>query len=115
MSFPLIISRASKIIGLSDPNYFAIYDSRVGLALATLCNGGERIIKIPGRAPQPGKIFPSDICRTEEWGENYQKLIWVLEVIKNLLNEDGYPFNIAAVEMALFVMGKFALEGRIHG
>jgi hypothetical protein len=106
MSFPLIISRASKIIGLSDQNYFAIYDSRVGLALATLKDGDDRIIKIPGRRPQLGKIFPSDICTSEDWGKNYQKLLWVLEVIRNVLNEDGYPFNLADVEMALFMMGK---------
>ncbi len=106
MGFPLIISRASKIVGLSDPNYFAIYDSRVGLALAKLKAGNERLIKIPGRAPRPGKVFPSDICTNFEWGENYQKLLWILEIIRNLLNEAGYPFSIADVEMALFMMGK---------
>lgn len=106
MSFPLIISRASKIIGLSDPNYYAIYDSRVGLALATLKDGDKRLIKIPGRAPQRGKTFFADICKNEEWGENYQKLLWVLEVIVNALNEEGYPFNTADVEMALFMMGR---------
>lgn len=106
MSFPLIISRASKIVGLFDQNYFAIYDSRVGLALATLKDGDDRIIKIPGRRPQPGKIFPSDNCTSEDWGKNYQKFLWVLEVIRNVLNEEGYPFNLADVEMALFMMGK---------
>ncbi len=108
MSFPLIISRASKIIGLSDPNYFAIYDSRVGLALATLQDGGERVIKIPGRRPQPGRFFLSDEgkCTSKDWGANYEKLVWVLEVIANVLNEEGYPFNLADVEMALFMVGK---------
>jgi hypothetical protein len=106
MSFPLIISRASKIVGLSDPNYFAIYDSRVGLALETLTDGNKRLIKIPGRAPQPGKTFPMDTCSNEEWGANYQKLMWVMEVIANVLNEEGYPFNLADVEMALFMMGR---------
>jgi len=106
MSFPLIISRASKIIGLSDPNYYAIYDSRVGLALATLKDGDQRLIKIPERMPLPGKTFPSDTCKTPEWGENYQKLMWVLEVIGNVFNEEGYPFNLADVEMALFMMGR---------
>jgi chorismate mutase len=106
MGFPLIISRASKIVGLSDPNYFAIYDSRVGLALATLKAGNERLIKIPGRAPIPGKVFPSDRCSNYEWGENYQRLLWILEIIRNMLNEAGYPFSIADVEMALFMMGK---------
>jgi hypothetical protein len=108
MSFPLIISRASKIIGLSNPNYFAIYDSRVGLALATLQDGDKRLIKIPGRKPQPGRVFLSDEgkCTSKDWGANYQKLMWVLEVIANVLNEESYPFNLADVEMALFMMGK---------
>lgn len=106
MSFPLLISRASKIIGLADPNYFAVYDSRVGLALATLKDGDKRLIKIPARKPQPGRSFPSDICTPEEWGNNYQRLLWVLEIIRNILNEEGYPFNLADVEMALFMMGK---------
>jgi hypothetical protein len=100
-----IFSRASKIVGLSDPNY-AIYDSRVGLALATLKAGEQRLIKIPGRAPRPGKVYPSDRCTNCEWGENYQKLLWVLEIIRNELNEKGYPFTIAYVEMSLFMMGK---------
>jgi hypothetical protein len=100
------ISRASKIIGLFDQNYFAIYDSRVGLALATLKDGDDRLIKIPPRRPQLGKTYPSDYCAPDEWGRNYQKLLWVLEIIRNLLNEEGYPFNLADVEMALFMMGK---------
>jgi hypothetical protein len=106
MTFPLIISRASKIIGLSDVNYFAIYDSRVGLALANLMDGDERLIKIPGRAPRQGKTYPSDICSPREWGQNYQRLMWVLEIMRNVLNQEGYPFSLADVEMALFMMGR---------
>jgi hypothetical protein len=47
-----------------------------------------------------------DTCSNIEWGANYQKLMWVLEVIATVLNEEGYPFNLADVEMALFMMGR---------
>jgi hypothetical protein len=56
MSFPLIISRASKIVGLSDPNYFAIYDSRVVLALETLTDGDKRLIKYLAERHNPERF-----------------------------------------------------------
>jgi hypothetical protein len=95
------ISSASKIIGLFDQNQLAIYDSRVGTALRTLKHESERIIKCP-----PGRKRCGDACSDEQWAENYEKFIWVLEVIRKLLNEHGYPFSIADVEMGLFMMGK---------
>ncbi len=95
------VSRASKIIGLSDQNSLTIYDSRVGAALETLTNDGHKIIKSP-----PGLNRAGDLdCSPIDWAENYQKLLWVLQVIRNELNEAGYPFNISEVEMALTVMG----------
>jgi hypothetical protein len=95
------ISSASKIIGLFDQNRLAIYDSRVGKALKTLKLSDNRNIKCP-----PGRNRPGDACTYREWAFNYQQLIWILEVIRDYLNKQGYPFNIADVEMALFVMGK---------
>jgi len=95
------IATASKIIGLYDQNHLAIYDSRVGKALKTLVYAGKRIIKCP-----TGRSRPGDSCSPEQWANEYQKLIWVLEVIRNSLNKQGYPFSIADVEMALFMMGK---------
>ena len=96
------ISRASKVIGLFDQNYLAIYDSRVGAALRTLTDKGEKMIKCPPGMNRPGDNY----CSPKDWAENYEKLLWILEIIRNVLNEQGYPFNIADVEMALFVMGK---------
>jgi len=54
----------------------------------------------------PGRSRPGDLCSDRQWAEDYQKLIWILEVIRDWLNEQGYPFSIADVEMALFMMGK---------
>ncbi len=95
------ISSASKIIGLFDQNHLAIYDSRVGTAIKTLKLTGNRAIKCP-----PGRSRPGDACTYEQWASNYQTLIWVMEVMRDFLNEQGYPFSIADVEMALFMMGK---------
>jgi hypothetical protein len=95
------IASTSKIIGLFDQNRLAIYDSRVGTALRTLMHNGKRIIKCPA-----GRSRKGDTCTNKQWATDYEKLIWVLETIRNKLNEKGYPFSIADVEMALFMMGK---------
>jgi hypothetical protein len=95
------IASASKLIGLFDQNQFAIYDSRVGTALRTLIVENQRLVKCPA-----GRTRPGDPCSDEQWAKDYEKLIWILEIIRNRLNEQGYPFSIADVEMALFMMGK---------
>lgn len=95
------ISFALKLLGLFDQNAFAIYDSRVGTALRSLIRNGERLVKCP-----IGRCRPGDICSDIEWAENYEKALWVMKVIRNRLYQLGYPFSIADVEMALFMMGK---------
>ncbi|MHA1401891.1 MAG: hypothetical protein ACTSQE_16190 [Candidatus Heimdallarchaeaceae archaeon] len=94
------ISRASKIIGLYDQENLCIYDSRVGTALKTLTHQGERMIKIP-----PGYSRDYDICTQQEYAQNYQWLIWVLEEIRDYMNKQGCTYRLADVEMALFMMG----------
>jgi hypothetical protein len=96
------IGRASKIVGLYDQNYFAMLDSRVGSALKTLTYNGERLIKSP---PGVNRVGDTDVTPLG-WAENYQRLLWVLEIIRNELNEEGFPFSVADVEMALFIMGE---------
>jgi len=82
------VSSASKIIGLSDQNSLAIYDSYVGAALETLTNDGNKFIKSP-----PGLNRAGDLdCSPIDWAENCQKLLWVLEVVRNELNDAG-PFQ----------------------
>lgn len=95
------ILQASKIIGLFDQDRFCIYDSRVGNALKTLQFTEKPVLKCPAGPKKPG-----DICSDARWGENYQHLIWTLEVIRDYLHSEGYPFSIADIEMALFMMGK---------
>jgi hypothetical protein len=95
------IARASKIIGLFDQERFCIYDSRVGQALKTLQFAEKPVLKCP-----PGPVEPGDICSDARWAENYQRLIWTLEIIRDYLHSEGYPFSIADIEMALFMMEK---------
>jgi hypothetical protein len=95
------ITKASKIIGLFDQNRFCIYDNKVGNALKTLKFAQKPVLKCPAGPKNPG-----DICSDKRWGENYNHLIWTLEVIRDYLNEKGYPFSIADIEMALYMMGK---------
>jgi hypothetical protein len=96
------ISRASKIIGLSDQENLCIYDSRVGFALQTLTHDGERLVKIPPSQSRPGD---GGISHTE-WGKNYEHLIWITGLIRDFMNENGCTYRMADVEMALFMMGK---------
>jgi hypothetical protein len=95
------IARASKITGLFDQERFCIYDSRVGQALKTLKFAEKPALSCPAGPHKPG-----DICSDERWAENYQRLIWTLEIIRDYLHSEGYPFSIADIEMALFMMGK---------
>ncbi len=95
------IARASKIIGLFDQERFCIYDSRVGQALTSLQFAEKPVLKCP-----PGRVRAGDICSDARWAENYQRLIWTLEIIRDYLHGEGYPFSIADIEMSLFMMGK---------
>jgi hypothetical protein len=95
------IARASKIIELFDQERFCIYDSRVGEALKSLQFDEKPALSCPAGPHRPG-----DICSDERWGENYLRLIYTLEIIRDYLNSEGYPFSIADIEMSLFMMGK---------
>jgi hypothetical protein len=95
------ISRASQIIGLFDQNRFCLYNSIVGQALKTLQFDEKPILQCPLKHPKP-----DDPCSESGWAKNYQRLIWTLEVIRDYLKTEGYPFSIADIEMALFMMGK---------
>jgi hypothetical protein len=95
------IARASKIIELFDQERFCIYDSRVGQALKTLKFAEKPALSCPAGPHKPG-----DICSDERWGENYLRLVYTLEIIRDYLHSEGYPFSIADIEMALFMMGE---------
>jgi hypothetical protein len=95
------IAHASRIIGLFDQQRFCIYDSNVGNALKTLQFTEKPVLSCPAGPKRVG-----DICSDARWAENYEHLIWTLEVIRDYLHSEGYPFSIADIEMALYMMGK---------
>jgi hypothetical protein len=96
------ISRASKILGLFDQENLCIYDSRVGKALEGLKHEGRKLIPCP-----PGRTYPGDQGVTRKgWADNYQRLIWTLEIVQDCLNERGQTYRLADVEMGLFMIGK---------
>ncbi len=98
------ISKASKILGLSDQENLCIYDSRVGKALKDLKHESKKIIPCP-----PGYGRDGDQGLTDDaWAENYQRLIWILEIVRDYLNGRGHTYRLADVEMALFMIGKTA-------
>ncbi len=96
------ISRATNIIGLSDQEGLCIYDNRVGHALRGLTYDMERLVKIPPARKRQGDPGVTRI----EWATNYQHLVWIIEVIRDHMNEAGCTYRAADVEMALFKMGK---------
>jgi len=96
------ISRASKIIGLSDQENLCIYDSRVGAALRTLTYDGTPIIPTP---PSRVREHDTDISKNE-WANHYEHLIWTIEVMRDYLNNIGCTYRLADVEMALYMIGK---------
>ena len=81
------ISKASRILGLSDQDSLCIYDSRVGTVLRTLKHENKRLILCP-----PGRSRGGDSCSKRKWAENYEKLIWILEIIRDHLNLRGVSF-----------------------
>lgn len=98
------IARATKVLGLSDQEALAIYDSRVGHALRTLTFQGERLIHIPpSRAI--GRVGDLNVSNRVK-AQDYQKLIWILAVFREYLSKRTLNFRLADLEMALFMMGK---------
>jgi hypothetical protein len=96
------ISRASKILGLFDQDNLCIYDSRVGQALGDLRCEGSKLVLCP-----PGLTRPGDsVSNSGVWAEQYQRLIWTLEIVRDYLNDLGHTLRLADVEMSLFIMGK---------
>jgi hypothetical protein len=97
------ISRASKIIGLSDQNRLCIYDSRVGHALRDLKKGNAKLIKCP-----PDRSYKRDCdCATKsDWASDYERLIWTIEIMREYFKARKQPLRAADIEMALFIIGE---------
>jgi hypothetical protein len=97
------ISRASKIVGLSNQERLCIYDSRVGHALRDLKKGGIKLIKCP---PDRGFKRDWDKGTKKSWAIDYERLIWTMDVLKEYFKTKNHPLRAADIEIALFVLGE---------
>lgn len=107
------ISRASKILALSDQHNFGIYDSRSAHGLSDLCCEGKRLIPIP-----PGRVVKGDTLPPWEFCLAFQLYNWALRYFRQLVQKDSalngtFP-RVADLEIAFFARsrGGFDLEGQ---
>jgi len=96
------ISRASKIIGLSNQNDLCIYDSRVGYALEDLKKDEVKLVRCPPSQEQK-KNFDADTYKI--WARNYERLIWIIEIMKDYFKAKNLNLRAADIEMALCFTG----------
>ena len=97
------ISRASKIVGLSDQNKLCIYDSRVGHALRDMKKRGIKLVKCP-----PDRSYKRDFDNASyrDWAMNYERLIWIIEILREYFKTKNFTLRAADIEIALYVIGK---------
>lgn len=97
------ISRASKILALSNQSKFGIYDSRAAHGLSDLLLNNKRLIPIP-----PGKVIEGDYM--PDIGEAFEKYIYVLTFLYHCAKKDNelsdYFERVADIEIALFARSR---------
>ena len=100
------ISRASKILALSDQHELGIYDSRSAHGLSDLVDrAGRRIIVIP-----PGRVITGDGRTKDGYCSAFEEFTWVLRYFRDLARKDsslGLAFSrVADLEMAFFTRSR---------
>lgn len=99
------ISRASKILALSDQKFFGIYDSRSAHGLSDLCCDGKRLIPVP-----PGRVIKGDIFSPREFCSAFQLYNHVLRFFWELAQKDlslSSDFSrVADLEIAFFTRSR---------
>jgi hypothetical protein len=96
------ISRASKILALSDQNNLGIYDSRAAHGLSDLSCDGRRMIPIP-----PGKVIAGDShLSTDNFCSAFEQYVWVLRGLHNYCQNDStlsrHFGRVSDLEIAFF-------------
>lgn len=100
------ISRAAKVLALSDQNELGIYDSRSADGLSDLVDSaGRHIIPIPS-----GRIIAGDNKNTDEYCTAFERYVWVLRHFRRLAGysdslRGAFP-RVADLEIALFMRSK---------
>jgi hypothetical protein len=96
------ISRASKILAISNQNIYGIYDSRTALALSDIQISGKPILPIP-----PGQQRPS-IFRGD-YNAGFERFQWILRyMLPKFKKEFGecVSWRVADVEIGIWVVGR---------
>lgn len=100
------ISRASKVLALSDQNEFGIYDSRSAHGLSGLQQpDGRRLVLIP-----PGRVIAGDNKSKDEYCVAFQRYTWVLRYFRSLAAKDSSLHadftRVADLEIAFFAKSR---------
>jgi hypothetical protein len=100
------ISRASKILALSDQREMGIYDSRSANGMSDLVDHtGRPIIVIP-----PGRVIAGDVRTKDQYCSAFEEYTWVLRHLRMLAQQDSSLAQVfsrvADVEMAYFVRSR---------
>lgn len=103
------ISRATKIIGLSNQYDFAIYDSRTGHSLKDLAIENKRILLIP-----TGRVIHGDKgVSSQMFCKEFVKYIAIIRELRDLAKNECFAeeFQRASdIEMALFSRSQLETE-----
>jgi hypothetical protein len=100
------ISRASKILALSDQSELGIYDSRSAHGISDLVDSaGRRIIAIP-----PGRVITGDGRTKDGYCIAFEEYTWVLRHLRMLARNDSslghVLLRVADLEMAYFMRSR---------
>ena len=107
MQFPKMgIATVSKFTAMVDPQYAAIYDSRVSLALRDLESNGKRLFPTVGRRSTAQKKYPAAdyITAKKDKKDLVEFYLWYLDVLSEVTDLTHFSKN-SDVEMALFMIG----------
>lgn len=97
------IARASKWVCFCDQNRYAIYDSRVSIALREVVwTNDKRVFPTVGRKKTKSSQYPyADAIKPSQMVEKYFLYLDTLKIIS-----DRTRLKVAEIEMALFMIGK---------
>lgn len=97
------IATASKWVCFCDQRRYAIYDSRVSIALREiLSEDGKRLFPTVGRRKTKSSQYPNaDVMSVSQMVEKYFLYLEALRVIS-----ERTRLKVAEIEMALFMIGK---------
>lgn len=99
------ISRASKVLALSNQNNLGIYDSRSAHGLSDLVHDGRRLIPIP-----PGRSVVGDSRSKEQFCQAFETYIWVLRFLRDRAQQDAelreHFTRLSDLEIAFFAKSR---------